>query len=190
MPRFRGHSASPLTTFGLWARVKTLSITLTGLSHTFPSDLDFLFVGPDGTNLVFWSDAGSGIDISNQNYTIRDSAAASLPLSGGIGGIASGIYRPTDYDSVETNGNWAGVSPDLVINHAAPNGAATLDDGGAFKIIKESSAVDACEGLPPPQGASVLFACEQSWRVCHRSQRRQAAFTKIFAAPCDLPPLT
>jgi hypothetical protein len=49
-----------LTTFGLWARVKTLSITLTGLSHTFPDDLDFLFVGPDGTNLAFWSDAGGG----------------------------------------------------------------------------------------------------------------------------------
>jgi hypothetical protein len=51
------------TTFGLWARVKTLSITLTGLSHTFPDDLDFLFVGPDGTNLAFWSDAGGGTAI-------------------------------------------------------------------------------------------------------------------------------
>ena len=53
---------------------QTLSITLTGLSHTFPDDLDFLFVGPDGTNLEFWSDAGGGTTISNQNYTIRDSA--------------------------------------------------------------------------------------------------------------------
>ena len=59
-----------LTTFGLWARVKTLSITLTGLSHTFPDDLDFLFVGPDGTNLAFWSDAGGSTAIISQNYTI------------------------------------------------------------------------------------------------------------------------
>jgi hypothetical protein len=102
------------TTFGLWARVKTLSVTLTGLSHTFPDDLDFLFVGPDGTNLAFWSDAGGGTAISSQNYTIRDSASLALPDSGGI---ASGTYRPADYSVVETNSNWAGVSPGLVINH-------------------------------------------------------------------------
>ena len=86
-----------LTTFGLWARVKSLSITLTGLSHTFPDDLDFLFVGPDGTNLAFWSDAGGGTAISNQNYTIRDSASLVLPDSGSI---ASGTYRPADYSFV------------------------------------------------------------------------------------------
>ena len=124
------------TTFGLWARVKTLSITLTGLSHTFPDDLDFLFVGPDGTNLAFWSDAGGGTAISNQNYTIRDSASLVLPDSGGI---ATGTYRPADYGAVETNSNWAGVPPGLVINHPAPNGAATLDASFGGKWIDNTT---------------------------------------------------
>ena len=123
------------TTFGLWARVKSLSITLTGLSHTFPADLDFLFVGPDQTNLAFWSDAG-GTPISNQNYTIRDSAAALLPSSGGI---ATGIYRPADYGAIETNSNWTGVSPALVINHPTPNGAATLDGSFGGKWIDNTT---------------------------------------------------
>ena len=125
-----------MTTFGLWARVKTLSITLTGLSHTFPDDRDFLFVGPDGTNLAFWSDAGGGTAISNQNYTIRDSASLVLPDSGGI---ASGTYRPADYGGVETNSNWTGVPPGLVINHPTPNGAATLDASFAGKWIDNTT---------------------------------------------------
>jgi hypothetical protein len=125
-----------LTTFGLWARVKSLSITLTGLSHTFPDDLDFLFVGPDGTNLAFWSDAGGGTAISNQNYTIRDSASLVLPDSGSI---ASGTYRPADYSFAEANSNWAGVSPSLVINHPATNGAATLDGSFGGKWIDNTT---------------------------------------------------
>ena len=106
-----------LTTFGLWARVKTLTITLSGLSHTFPADLDFLFVGPDGTNLAFWSDAGGGTAISNQNISIRDSAAALLPSSGGV---ATGTYRPADYGAIEPNSNWTGVSPALDPHPTAP----------------------------------------------------------------------
>ena len=106
-----------LTTFGLWARVKTLSITLTGLSHTFPDDLDFLFVGPDGTNLAFWSDAGGGTAISNQNNTIRDCASLVLPDSDGI---VSGAYRPADYSFAETASNWTGAPAGLVINHPHP----------------------------------------------------------------------
>ncbi len=124
------------TTFGLWARVKTLSVTLTGLSHTFPDDLDFLFVGPDGTNLAFWSDAGGGTAISNQNYTIGDSASLVLPDSGGI---ASGTYRPADYGVVETNSNWTGLPPGLVINHPTPNGAATLDASFGGKWIDNTT---------------------------------------------------
>jgi hypothetical protein len=127
-----------LTTFGLWARIKTLTIRFDGLSHTFPSDLDFLFVGPDGTNLVFWSDVGSGSDIFNKDFVISDSAAAVLPLGGSV---PPGTYRPTDYVDVdvETNGNWTGLPPGLVINHPAPSGAATLDASFAGKWIDNTT---------------------------------------------------
>ena len=111
-----------LTTFGLWARVKTLSITLTGLSHTFPDDLDFLFVGPDGTNLEFWSDAGGGTAISNQNYT--DQGLRCRVVAG---------QRWHRHGHIPACGlRWRGNEQQLgrraagiVINHPAPNGAAT-----------------------------------------------------------------
>src|SRR5262245_3496204 len=89
-----------------WARVTNVSIGLTDLSHTFPSDLDFLLVGPNGTNLEFWSDAGFNVDLVNARVTIMDSAATSLP---NLSAIVNGFYKPTDYEiPAETNSNWSG----------------------------------------------------------------------------------
>src|SRR5262245_66109863 len=52
-------SLGPPVTF-VWGRVTDVQVTLSGLSHSFPDDLDFLLLGPRGTNLEFWSDAGGG----------------------------------------------------------------------------------------------------------------------------------
>src|SRR5262245_59719373 len=112
----------------VWGRVTDISVTLGGLSHTFPDDLDFLLLGPRGTNLEFWSDAGAGGDIVNRNYTITDSAAALLPDTPGPS-IASGAYKPTDYspDSGETSANWnLAPIPRITINHPASTDMATF----------------------------------------------------------------
>jgi hypothetical protein len=78
-----------------WGRVTDISIRLFGLSHTFPDDLDFLFLGPDGRNLEFWSDAGGGADIVNADFTISDSGASLLPDTPALP-IAAGTYKPSD----------------------------------------------------------------------------------------------
>jgi hypothetical protein len=104
-------------------RVVDVRITLNNLSHPRPDDLDFLFVGPGGRNLEFWSDAGGGTDIVNGNFTIRDSGASLLPDTGGV---ASGTYRPSDYSGViENSSNW-GLASSLTINHPATTGTATF----------------------------------------------------------------
>jgi hypothetical protein len=115
---------------GQWGRIADIFVTLNGLSHTSPSDLDFLLLGPGGTNLAFWSDAGGNTPISNGDFVIRDSGASLLP---GFGGIASGTYRPADYGEVERSSNW-GLAPGLVINHPATGGTATFASafGGAW----------------------------------------------------------
>ena len=113
----------------MWCRLKTVNISLFGLSCTFPDDLDLLLVGPDGTNLLFWSDAGGTHELFSQSFAMGD-FGPSLPDSGGV---TSGSYRPADYGSVETSSNWAGLPPGLVINHAAPNGAAAFDASFAGK---------------------------------------------------------
>ena len=108
---------------GAWGRIVHLEVNLTGLTHAFSDDLDFLFVGPNGANFEFWSDAGGSNAISNGNFTISDSGAFLLPDGTPI---ASGTYRPSDYLTVENSSNW-GLAPGVIINHPTPNGTATLD---------------------------------------------------------------
>ena len=44
-----------LAVSGLTGSISQISVTLSGLTHTFLEDLDLLLVGPDGThNLLFW----------------------------------------------------------------------------------------------------------------------------------------
>ena len=65
---------------GFTSAITRISVSFTGLTHTFPDDLDFLLVGPDGThNLLLWSDVGSTHDITGAAFTIADSGAAPLP---------------------------------------------------------------------------------------------------------------
>jgi hypothetical protein len=86
--RFRIRSTLPCP---IGAGIVDLKVTLGNLTHTFPDDLDFLFVGQGGANLEFWSDAGSSNAISNGDFISSDSAALMLPNDAAI---ASGTYRP------------------------------------------------------------------------------------------------
>jgi len=91
---------------GAWGKIVDLQVILR-LTHTFADDLDFLLVAPDGrTSFEFWSDAGgsSALVFSNP-ITISDSGASVLP-DNGSGLLASGTYRPADYETpVETSAN-------------------------------------------------------------------------------------
>jgi subtilisin-like proprotein convertase family protein len=70
-------------------------VTLTGLNHTFPSDVDVLLVSPTGRKFILMSDVIGGTDWTGQTYTFDDSAAALLPSSGTP--PASGTFKPTNY---------------------------------------------------------------------------------------------
>ena len=71
--------------------VRVKSVTLNGITHTFPSDIDVLVQSPTGTNIVVMSDAGGGTDVNNINLTLDDAAGALLPAT-----LVSGTYRPTN----------------------------------------------------------------------------------------------
>ncbi len=79
------------------ASVQKVTATLTGFTHTFPSDVDVLLVGPAGQKVMLMSDVGGGTDAVGLNMTFDDAAA---PL--GTGALSSGTYKPTDIESGET----------------------------------------------------------------------------------------
>jgi subtilisin-like proprotein convertase family protein len=103
---------STINVTGMTGLVTKVTATLSGLSHTFPDDIDILLVGPGGQSVVLMSDTGTSLDVSGVTLTFDDAAAAGLPDSAQI---VSGTFRPTNIGAGDT---FPGPAP------AAPYGAA------------------------------------------------------------------
>ncbi|MFN0108319.1 MAG: S8 family serine peptidase [Blastocatellia bacterium] len=113
---------------GLTGTVNKITLTLTGVNHTFPDDMDLLLVGPNGQKVILMSDAGGVTDIVNANLTFDDTGAA-IPNSSAI---TTGTYSPANYDGTTTDvfSAPAPVGPYAELlsafNGTAPNGIWSL----------------------------------------------------------------
>ncbi|MFM1770176.1 MAG: hypothetical protein RJA22_2705 [Verrucomicrobiota bacterium] len=83
---------------GLTGMVHKVTVTLHGLTHSNPDDLDILLVSPDGRNGMLMSDCGLDNGINEVVLTLDDAAAVALPDSDPP--IATGTYRPANYGSI------------------------------------------------------------------------------------------
>lgn len=99
---------SPITVSGVGSSLTSLTITLANVTHAYPDDLDILLVGPTGLNALLMSDCGGLNPISNLTFTFSDLAAASLSDAGQL---ASGTFRPTNYDAPFTVDSFAPPAP-------------------------------------------------------------------------------
>lgn len=99
---------STINVSGVTGTISKVTVTLSGLSHTYSDDVDILLVGPGGQSVLLMSDAGSSGNIANVNLTFDDTAATSLPNSPPI---VSGTYKPTNYTASDTFAAPAPASP-------------------------------------------------------------------------------
>jgi len=132
-----GAPASPypsaINVAGIVGSVTKVTATVTGLSHTFPSDIDMVLVGPGGQSVMLMSDVGGGTDAVNANITFDDSAPAGIGAT-----VVSGTFRPTNSGSgdVFPAPAPAGIPSAATLsafNGVNPNGAWNLfivDDAG------------------------------------------------------------
>ena len=79
---------------GLTGRVNHATITLHGLTHSFPHDINMVLVNPAGTNVLVMSHVGGGYPANSVNLTFDDAAAGTLP---NYDPISSGSYKPSNY---------------------------------------------------------------------------------------------
>jgi glucose/arabinose dehydrogenase/subtilisin-like proprotein convertase family protein len=122
-----------VTVSGMSGNTSKVVVTLNGLTHTYPADLDVLLVGPGGQKAMLMSDAGGGTDVNGITLTF-DAAAAAIPQ----GAIATGTYGPANYDTTtdafQAPAPAAPYSTGLAaFNGASPNGTWNLfvrDDAG------------------------------------------------------------
>ena len=79
---------------GLVGPITDVNVTLTGLTHTFPDDIDILLVAPSGASATIMSDAGAGLDVSSINLTLDDQAPTALPDASQL---TTGTFQPANY---------------------------------------------------------------------------------------------
>lgn len=82
---------------GLAGTVVDVRVTLFGLGHAFPEDLDVLLVGPSGQSAVLMADLGGGTDqpIEGVTITFDDAAPDAAPDRRQL---IPGTFRPTTGD--------------------------------------------------------------------------------------------
>ena len=155
-------SASPypstINVSGVSGNIANIQVSLSGLSHTWPDDVDMFLRGPGGQKVMLMSDAGGSAGLNNVNLTFRDSASGTLP---DWSQITSGTYRPTDYQVGDTFPTPAPAGPYgtalSAFNGTNPNGAwqlfvqddAGLDSGsiaGGWSLTIQSAAINGTPG--------------------------------------------
>jgi subtilisin-like proprotein convertase family protein len=118
---------STIVVSGLSGRIGDVNVSLLGLTHTFPDDLDVLLVGPEGQQLILMSDVGGGNDVSGVNLVLDDQGASLLSNSGQL---TSGTFRPTNIGTGDTFTSPAPAEPYATalttFNDSIPNGTWSL----------------------------------------------------------------
>jgi len=77
--------------------IDKVTVTLHGLFHEVPDDIDILLVGPHGQNILILSDAGGGWAIDPElgvSITLDDDAAGPLPDDDAL---VAGRFQPTNH---------------------------------------------------------------------------------------------
>lgn len=128
-------SSSSIEVSGLTGSVAKVTVTLHNLSDANTNAIDILLVGPGGQQFILMSDAGGNVATTNVTMTFDDAGALALP---NFGALASGTFRPTNYDlgdvfpapapagPYDSPAPAASASLGSVFGAALPNGTWTL----------------------------------------------------------------
>lgn len=121
---------------GFVGNIQTVLVTLNGVSHQYPDDMDMLLISPAGEALILMSDAGGQFDLSNATIEFNPFGQVLPEESQIISGLA---YRPADYPPVESY-------PDLPLITLVPGLESFSGDSpnGDWRLyVMDDQAVDA-----------------------------------------------
>jgi subtilisin-like proprotein convertase family protein len=161
---------STIAVSGISAPVTKITATINGWSHTYPSDVSMLLIGPGGQNVKLVGYAGGGSAISGVTLTLDDTAGASVSSSA----ITSGTYLPTDYLSSQNFLSPAPASPygtTLTPLAATPNGtwslyvedfyaqdSGSISGGWSLKFLTTTYTTNCCSTFPQPTLTSTTYS--------------------------------
>ena len=114
--------SSDIEVSGLTGVVTKVSVTLNGLTHSAPDDLDMLLVGPSGQAFHFWSDVGGDNPVSDITVMVSDDGDAPLPDSAAL--VDRTTYKPFNADTTGDDFPVPAIGPPY--NEPASAGTATF----------------------------------------------------------------
>jgi VCBS repeat-containing protein len=88
-------TSSTIAVSGFETEIVDVNVSLNTISHTQPSDVDVLLVGPQGQTALIMSDVASASNAANDSLVLDDQAAILLPKQDDL---TSGVFQPTNYD--------------------------------------------------------------------------------------------
>ncbi|NBR85042.1 MAG: DUF11 domain-containing protein, partial [Verrucomicrobia bacterium] len=93
-----GSVASPypalITVVGVPGAISNVALTLSNFTHSMPSGLDLLLVGPQGQSVVVMSGAGGTNAVAGVTFTLDDLAPVHIPQAGPL---VNASYKTTSY---------------------------------------------------------------------------------------------
>lgn len=98
---------------------KTIKLEITGLTHSFPSDLDYLLVGPGGQKFSLLSDSGSAGAVSNLTFTLSDAAETQPSITQ----WTAGDFKPVNITIGDT---FPAPAPNSPYSEAPPAGTSSF----------------------------------------------------------------
>ena len=172
-----GATSGPAENYGSWVfasglpqRLAKVSVTLKGLTHPRPDDLDVLLVSPSVGRVLLMASAGGSAPLADNDITFDDISTIAIPDTGGNYG--STTYRPSIYASPtffapapgpfyfdtlrsliswDPNGTWRLYVQD----HAAGAGSTGVLSEGWCLNVTTVAATESCQlqAMTIPQGA-------------------------------------
>ncbi len=106
---------SSIVVTGQPSYVCSATVNLSGITHTYPDDIDVLLARLSGSNAIVMSDVGGGNPAMSVNLTLNDAAASGIADTGPV---VSGTFKPTNFTGTGTE-TWAAPAP-------APSGGSAL----------------------------------------------------------------
>lgn len=161
-----GETTSTINVSGLSGKITGLTLSLAGLSHTYPDDLVFGLLNESaGLGFVFFSGVGGSADISNLDLTFSDAAKAALPESFVGGALTSGTYGPANYGQYQFT-FFDNATSFTGFNGLSANGAWTLyvedvfpaDGGSISRGWSLDFTTDAVAAVPEPATWAMMLA--------------------------------
>ncbi|WP_243445986.1 PEPxxWA-CTERM sorting domain-containing protein [Polymorphobacter fuscus] len=159
-------SFSDITIAGTTGTITNLTLSLAGLSHTYPDDLLLGLINADaGLGFIFMSFAGGSIDISGVNLTFSDAASSQLPQTFvSPFPITSGTYLPSNfggytftfYDNATSFAGFNGLSANgtwtLLVADTFAADVGTVAGGWSLDITTSAGAI------PEPASSAMMIA--------------------------------